>query len=100
MQQKSNLFQCLQKVFLEHVDYYNHVCKLIRADYDSMYRDSFIRNWLLNKTVKVQFSAPYHHQGNGIAEYLCTNTCAKTIGFRQNTYDRGKGTLGSNGHVY
>lgn len=68
MQQKSNLFQCLQKVFLEHVDYYNHVCRVIRADYDSMYRDSFIRNWLLNKKVKVQFSAPYHHQGNGIAE--------------------------------
>ena len=68
MQQKSNLFQCLQKVFLEHVDYYNHVCRMIRADYDSMYRDSFIRNWLLNKKVKVQFSALYHHQGNGIAE--------------------------------
>jgi hypothetical protein len=33
-----------------------------------MYRDSFKRNWLLNKKVKVQFSAPNHHQGNGIAE--------------------------------
>jgi hypothetical protein len=26
MQQKSNLFQSLQKVFLEHVEYYSHVC--------------------------------------------------------------------------
>jgi hypothetical protein len=36
------------------------------ADYDSMYRDVLVRTWLLNK--KLQFSAPYHHQGNGIAE--------------------------------
>jgi hypothetical protein len=68
MQQKSNLFLCLQRLFLEHVEYYHHVCRTIRADYDSMYRDIFIRTWLLNKKVKVQFSASYHHQGNGIAE--------------------------------
>jgi hypothetical protein len=33
-------------------------------------------------------------------EWNSEKNCAKTIGFSQNTYDRSKGPLGSNRHVY
>jgi hypothetical protein len=55
-------------MFLEHVDCYKHVCKVIRADYDSMYRDGFVTNLLLKRGVKLKMSAPYHHQANVVAE--------------------------------
>jgi hypothetical protein len=43
-------------------------CKQLHADYDTVYRAAKFIEMLTSVGIYSTFSAPYHHQGNGVAE--------------------------------
>jgi transposase InsO family protein len=65
---KMDVDQTVTKYITNYVNRYNFQCKQLHADYDTVYRASKFLKMLTNIGIYSTFSAPYHHQGNGVAE--------------------------------
>jgi hypothetical protein len=69
IRQKSQLLRSIIRLFRDHVTKYGHNCKRLHSDYESVYRDADVVKWLEEEQgVESTYSAPYHHQANGVAE--------------------------------
>jgi hypothetical protein len=60
--------QTVTKYITNFVNRYDFKCRQLHADYDTVYRAAKFLNMLKSIGIHSTFSAPYHHQGNGVAE--------------------------------
>jgi transposase InsO family protein len=65
---KLQLLQSIIRLFREHVIKFEHKCKRLHSDYESVSRDAKVIEWLEQQGVESTYLAPYHHQANGVAE--------------------------------
>jgi hypothetical protein len=65
---KDDVDSTITKYLTNYVNRYSFICKQLHADYDTVYRANSFRKMLMDIGIYSTFSAPYHHQGNGIAE--------------------------------
>jgi hypothetical protein len=65
---KMDVDQTVTKYITNFVNRYDFKCRQLHADYDTVYRAAKLLNMLKNIGIHSTFSAPYYHQGNGVAE--------------------------------
>ncbi len=68
LKKKSEVLSSIKKFVSNVVEYYSLDIKRIHVDFDPNYRDKKVQDYLNDKGIKMTYSAPYHHQGNGRAE--------------------------------
>jgi hypothetical protein len=65
---KDEIDNTIVRYLTNYVNRYNFSCKQLHSDYDTVYRASNFIRLLQDIGIYSTFSAPYHHQGNGVAE--------------------------------
>jgi transposase InsO family protein len=67
---KDQIEETIVQYVTNYVDRYKFKCDQLHADYDTVYRAASFIQALQEVGIYSTFSAPYHHQGNGVAERL------------------------------
>jgi hypothetical protein len=65
---KDEVDSTITKYLTEYVNRYNYTLMQLHADYDTVYRAKNFIRMLTDIGIYSTFSAPYHHQGSGVAE--------------------------------
>jgi hypothetical protein len=64
IKKKSDVLSTVIKFFRDNVDRYDHKCKKVHSDFDTVYRAENVMRYLQDRGIESTFSAPYHHQAN------------------------------------
>jgi transposase InsO family protein len=65
---KDQIEETIVQYVTNYVDRYKFKCDQLHADYDTVYRAASFIQALQEVGIYSTFSAPYQHQGNGVAE--------------------------------
>jgi hypothetical protein len=65
---KSDVLASIKRFVNNHVEFNGLKMNQLQVDFDKNYRDKAVQDYLLDKGIKMTYSAPYHHQGNDRAE--------------------------------
>lgn len=68
IKKKSDVLASIKRFVNNHVHFHGLETRQLHVDFDRSFRDKAVQEYLLEKGIKMTFSAPYHHQGNGRAE--------------------------------